>query len=503
MKKFFLLTTLLFIASTLFAQHGIEYQKGPFFELEENEEIVTCFKGVKNGFYAISKHTKEKDVRWIKRFNSEMELISSNILEIPKGSFKWVKFIDNKLYLFTQFKDIKAGKSILYLYELDEHGEINSESRTINEIPILPRGSSPRVGLTFSQDSSKVLIVSYVRYLKITDKKKYKTQLNYNVYDSKFNLLLHKQNNLPYLDRYLHLKSHRIDNEGNIFSNGILEHNKHRKNQIAENEQKMKFLIFHYDVTTSKFVEHRVNIESKWIHSFTFWVNEKKSEVYVTGLYATNDDFRAVHGVFNIVLDKNSMKVKTKATNLFSEKIQGKLRPIAWYGKIRSSNITLTDSNGYYIVMEHYETSKDNYTKETFYHYNDIVVIKMSETGELDWCDYINKKTTASSVERRYLSYAVQLKESTSDLVVLYKKSHIILNISTYSVLGIKSEKDFQKFTGTHHFNKKNVNNLTMEEKKSLELFLIPLVPKIKFPLSKNETIYLNGSNHFITINTK
>lgn len=140
----------------------------------------------------------------------------------------------------------------------------------------------------------------------------------------------------------------------------------------------------------------------------------KKDKLACIGLYMTKDADADLTGVCYYDLDAITLDVKNTKLNPFSAQfLQDKFgdkkhRDLEGYYEFR--NVFLTPDNDIVFNAEQfYITYTQNFaTKryETYYHYDDIVSVKVNDNGELIWARNFNKQEDTRFYKRIYVSYS-------------------------------------------------------------------------------------------------
>jgi len=173
---------------------------------------------------------------------------------------------------------------------------------------------------------------------------------------------------------------------------------------------------------TSKGIKE-VNLGDKYISDVIF-SSDNNQLITFTGLYG--DSTIRLKGVFYFQLDIETQEIINKGFNEFekdfiTEGLSGRDKMLSdkreansksessMYNYIMRDNIRLADGSFVGIIEQYYfEVSKKSNPElqNTYYHYNDLILYKVNESGEFVWLKKIKKKQ--SSIDGGYLSSTAQ-----------------------------------------------------------------------------------------------
>ncbi|MDG2330883.1 MAG: hypothetical protein P8M05_04760 [Flavobacteriales bacterium] len=264
-----------------------------------------------------------------------------------------------------------------------------------------------------SQDYSKLLVIEYPPYEKYNMEK-----FRLTMYNDSLDELWATEIKLPYLDQEFKIVGNQVDKHGNVFllttyNNILSKQNKNRGISIKN------YTVMVYSNQKNKLKEFDIQLKDKWVNGLNMSFNNE-GDIVVGGFY--NDSREGANsGTIYMTIDKDSIEIKSKSLNPFSAGFTNQLV----YGRQQSKKIDLEDFhfdyfvNGHdgsmYMTAEQYfvrtssyfdqRTGVTNYTY--YYHYNDIIVVKIDSDGKELWTKKIAKKQVTSNDNGDYSGYIV------------------------------------------------------------------------------------------------
>jgi len=263
-------------------------------------------------------------------------------------------------------------------------------------------------------DGSPNFLVKYRRKPKTKSDKRNFDVIGMEVFDKDLNKIWGSEFKMPYTERQMNLLDYSIDPEGNIYALIKKFHddsNKDRKKKVINYHLEL----FKYDKNSKALTTRKINIGDKYISDIGLYINENK-EIYCAGYYDNGNSNSGVDGVFvfktdnlDNITDKNFyeipveilnqyVKKKTKNKNNRKDK-KGK----ADYKSLELRKLFFHEDGSITVIGEQYylkvrtSTSSKGTVRTTYtYHYNDILVSKITPSGDLDWMRKIPKRQKGS-----------------------------------------------------------------------------------------------------------
>jgi hypothetical protein len=425
MKKLIPLIIALLIVVQMSAQKNVTAQWGPTYKTKARLSGIVGED--KDGFYTL--RSNRKGDMWIERYDTKMTLQFSEELVIPKKgkkrlAYEGIYYLQGQLILLTSHTDKKAGKSYAFAYPISSKGVVGSKFKKLDEVAMNGRRSG---GFDFevSQDSSKFLAYHNKPYDKYNNEK-----FSYKVFDNKLNLVWEKDLQLPYKDKFFSIKDYILDNDGNVYMRATIYPDRTKGEKKSNKEQTSKFVIVSYKHKTDKLSQFEVKLTGKWVKSISYDVNEDTKEVVVGGFYS-DDKKMKINGIFYLAMDLKSGEIKATSKKAFDSSFMTEMigEKKAEKGKGLSNfdfDYFLTKKDGgayliaeqYYITTHTYTDSNGNTNTRTVYHYNDVIVVSVGKTGDIEWVRKVPKNSAASS--GYYLSYGLNFNDNTNELNLFF-----------------------------------------------------------------------------------
>ena len=267
------------------------------------------------------------------------------------------------------------------------------------------------------------------------------------VYDKNLDLIWEKEFSHPSEDRLFDLVRVKIDNNGTAYILGRVFHEKRRTKSGGE-------VNYHYElfkISEEKTERTELNPGGHYVRSLDLIFDNNK--LVCIGTFSTENDNKLIGSAF-FSIDKQSMELLTTNFQEFSSDVM-----FDKYGDANESqkrlkkyyidNIRKSNDGGYVITAEEFDIDFNHgqYGGSTTYHFDDILVLRLSESGDLFWARNINKKQSSGFFDR-VLSYSA-----------LVKGNNVYLFLNAHKNMGKLSE-DRERFKSglLGNINKNNSN---------------------------------------------
>jgi hypothetical protein len=411
-----------------------------------------------------------------------------------------ISIINNKIVIFSSFKDKKAKIKTLY-YDIFSPKTLSREG-TSKELTSFEEGKGffkPKGNfrVVFSGDKSKVAV-----FINLPYKKGGKEKFNYMVFDEEMEELIKGKIELPMLDSKLKLGSIHVTNEGELFI-GALE-------TIGDKQSGYKTKNHIYLLADGELVDNTFDLpDGKYINNFTFNSNDEGYLVLV-GYYGEKD-FKGIRGAFYLRYNIVDQDIEQFNTSQFPDKfyVEGftdKQKKKAnnkkngpSFNQFQIRHLVPTKDGGavlvseqYYYTVHTYRTSNGATRTVYTYYYNDILISKLNEDGEFDWNQKIRKSQISQNDGGYYSSFAFHYDDD--NLYFMYNDTK-----KNYTESG-KPLPEGSKLYRTNFGKKNNVTsiitvNIEEQNKKKEQLFGKTdigtiAVPKIYYSDKKENKLY-------------
>jgi|GEM_PF-1290468 len=463
-----------------------------------NMGIITYAAGGPNLSYLIQHYDNDmKSTRFVK-------------VELDKDyEYKTILHFGNELYVFSTFQDKKNKKKELYAQKIDkktlrvgkEKLKIASAFNTVsfgeNRYNAFNYIGDRFYKIKLSRDKSKLLIY----YSQTTEKKTEHEHISVQVYDSGLRESWRNTYKLPCKDDLFIIESLRVSDEGKVYLLG-----KEYKEKLRERVDGMPnytYKLFSFSNKIDSFDNYQLNLEDKFLTNIEMAVAKQANEVVCSGYYSENGK-SGKNGSFYFRIDTEKKEIIKSKSHAFSSEIMTAIlgnkekkkldKTLEAEKDINLNNykfdeIILREDGGVVLISEYrrrkvFSGSDDAIVK---YYRNNIIIINISPSGEVEWSTKIAKKQVDTNSEY-FLSYST---------AVVNDKIYFIFNDKAENATIINSD-NIKFFTP----NKKTVTTIVQidsngRQKKDIifsyddiKLFTIPSIFE---QISDNEMVLFAG----------
>lgn len=380
---------------------------------------VYAFQKYKSGFYGLGAVQKIELLSYDKE---TMSLKLANDIDLDKRELESVKMIGERIFLFMTDTDKKTDMITLEVQELDRKKlTLMPKVFTLGKMNFGNASKRKRgfYNIAHSPDNNYIL----VNYIHNKDDKYAKQKVDIRVFDSDFDLVWEKLDNLPFADEFFSLKEMRVSNDGNVYVLGqVIEEKRDRKNK------KQEFQLYAYKNYGEDIVEYPLVIKDKVIAEMVLAI-AGNGDIVVGGLYA--DEYK-ITGTFYMRINAINQEVAASSFKEFgidflvaglSERKEKKTKKKASKGKdvglfaydLRNLKIN-NDGSIVFIAEQSFITSNtytdaNGNTRTTYtYHDNDIIAVYVNPQGEIVENIKISKKQVGST--SFFHSYVLAIKNN-------------------------------------------------------------------------------------------
>jgi hypothetical protein len=416
MRTSFLICILAFV-KTVCCQE-VEVTWGGDIKISKKERYLEIIGGDQSSFYTTRDLYGSNREFILERYNSEdLSLLSKRTILLPEidgqtMEFDQLFFLNDSFYLFTSFYNntIKANEA--YCCRLNKSGDWLDIPQRVDMNSGLRRNLAG-FEVILSSDSSLFLVRQDLRM-----DRKNNERLAFKVYDLELNLQWEKELELPYSDDVLEIDHYALSPGGNVYMmTGISQEKTTAEGSIPSVREK-HYVMLSYDWKNNKLKEFDVGLKNKWIMSATFDMT-RTGDLAVGGFYSNNQSF-SIAGTFFFLLDGRTQQLKSSGLKAFDEKLlkrfmsdsraeKGKELPNVYF-----DHFILNPDSTAYLIGEQFKISERVMTDPTtgrpvvsyYYNYDDIIVVKLSSEGQVQWATSVRKEQSTTGDLGAYSSYA-------------------------------------------------------------------------------------------------
>ncbi len=376
-----------------------------------------------------------------------MKLRKSSALDLKfknkNRDFEDVVRMKGNMYLLTSFNNQAKKKNYLFVQNI--HLKTLRAGKTLTKIAEVATKDRFREGgfrQHISKDTSKILI-----YAMLPRKKKQPERFSLQVFDSEFNPIWAKEITLPFNDDNFSIEEYRVDNDGNVYMLGVVYQDKTRFRRGGK--PTYQYTLLSYRDNGEAFEEYKVDLGDKFITDLTYRV-ARNGDLVFSGFYSEKGTY-SVRGTYFFRLDPKTKTISNKnlkkfnfdfLTEYMSDSKRDKARKAAQKGDTKRTaelyqyaldELILRSDGGAVLIAEQFyvEQRYDNryydpyyspygfyggryslynrynpyyydryggYRDNTHYHhYNDIIVVNIKPTGEIEWTARIPKQQVTTN----------------------------------------------------------------------------------------------------------
>ena len=394
------------------------------------------------GFYALktkinSVFNKKTSTVRIQHFDHDVnELRSADVILTLDGramDFQSIVQINDGLLLFSSQVNSKLGKNALYVQSVDKKTLRTDKKIKVAELNILKgsglvKSANTKTGgfdIKLSRDSSKLMI-----YYNVPSRTKENEEYGFHVFDKSLNKIWEKKFVLPYSQELFEVVNHKVDKNGNVYLLGKL-YNKIKKNR-RKGEANFKYLVISYKKEGTEIKEYPIDLGGHFLTDMQIAINDNQ-DIICGGFYSELGTY-SVKGSYFLKIDGETARVESTNFKEFQidfitqnmkrgeeskarkQEVKGKNVELSNY---QLSDIIIKDNGGAILIGEQFfvttytGTSSDGsrYTVSKYF-YNDIIVINISSSGQIEWAEKIAKSQRTTNDGGIFSSYALAVAKN-------------------------------------------------------------------------------------------
>jgi hypothetical protein len=425
-------------AYTLFAQsEPVKIKWGKEFTAPRNSSLSDIIGFDKSGFYVLRGRAGlfTSSTLSLERFDKNLNKAKSIDLELVEGGKKSyleeILHLNGRLLMFSSFPDQSTKNNILFVHNVSKQTlmpDFNSKKKLAE---INYEGNSKRNSGSFSfrlsNDSSKILIFYALPY-EFGDPEKF----GFLVLDNQLNTLWKKDIVLPYRDDLFDIETTKVDNYGNAYMLGLLFKDKRRERRKGEANYEYKVLSYTDGGENSN--EYSVSLPDRFLTDMQIGVRANK-DIVCAGFYSEMGTL-SIRGTFFLSIDAKTKEIKTKSFKEFdidfitqnmtereadrAKRKEGRGREVELYEYDLDKLIVRSDG-GAMLIGEQFFVKTQTYTTYinrmpttrtvTYYNYNDIIMVNIDPTGNIDWAIKVPKRQVSIDDGGFFSSYAMAINK--------------------------------------------------------------------------------------------
>jgi hypothetical protein len=417
-----------------------------------------------DGFYALRMHREGmlgggniKPI--VEYYDKNMKLIRERSLDLEyKGKdrdFKDVIMFGRQLYLLSYFYNEKHEKTYLFAQKIRHSNlQLESEVTKIEEWNASNKDHADPFGFHLSRDSSKLLVYTHSPFVETGDKEKF----SFHVFAPDIVEISSKSVRLPYKDENYGVEEYQVDNEGNVYLLGIAYMAGASKLK-RDGKPTYYYSILSYQKDAEAHHEFKLENRDVFITDLTFRIADNHNLI-CTGFYSEKGTF-SMKGIYFLNVDPKSKTVITQNLqpldfNFLTANLSERNKKLAKEAAVKNNKskeaelanysldkLILRSDGGAILVAEQYYVQQvmqnNNYSMypygssyynryyynspyygsaynnnrrpDYYYNYNDIIVINIRPTGEIEWSARIPKLQESRNDQGLFSSYSMAVAQ--------------------------------------------------------------------------------------------
>ncbi len=365
----------------------------------------------------------------LEHYDDNMKLVKSHEHELKGGRMKkfyvGTMMVGDQIYLFTSVKDKAKKKNYFYVQTVNmKTMRMNDDAKKMSTVDFdgSIAANSGAFDFELSRDKSKVLVINTFPF-----KKNQPAKYGLSVFDKDFKKLYSKNVKLSTSDKLFDVQDFRIDNEGNVHVLGKLFFEKRKDTRKGEVNYQHQLLSY-YDAL-ERVEKNTIRVNDKYLNDMQIAI-DKNGDFACGGFYSSNASDN-VDGTFWLKLDGETTEIISEnykefdidfITQNVKERVKKKLEKKEKKGKsielykFQLDEIIFHGDGGAVLVGEQYyvsvltSTDANGRTTTTYiYNYRDIIVVKISGEGEIEWAEKIPKRQVSRNDGGFYSSYQLSI----------------------------------------------------------------------------------------------
>ena len=329
--------------------------------------------------------------------------------------FKQSLIVGNLQYLFYESYDRASDTRSLLCRTLDTNAVL-SEPKLVETFDSRRR-SQGGFAVKLSEDRTKIAIFTNPPY---------ERKGSENFYVRVYNPNLEEQWNadveLTYRDRNFRILDFDITNTGDVYILSVFDNS---PTFSSQNSRDLEHKLMRISAgMNNEITEFDLGLNNVFIHSIGLECDLKDGEMAISGFYGRRNSWD-MDGAIYLSVDQAKGEVRSSNLNPFTEDFVAQFNRFrAKRGRGIRRNFVFRQfvprpDGGAYIVAEDYEmrvqtvqTSRGTTVTNYYYYYNDIIVLSIGKSGDVDWYAHVPKRQSSMNDGGFYLGYTFLINDA-------------------------------------------------------------------------------------------
>lgn len=408
----FLLTTIISSAQTKTDKASVSWSE------EMSISKNGSFRGVvghnEDNVYQLIENRKDL---YIQKMNKDLVVLAKEELDHEHNDKDMnfedlIVFHDNYLVFLSQY-DKKTDQKTLFL-RLGDSGSLK-ERPGQTELASVTSRKKDRISfdVRISPDSSKILV-----YYQLPFERQGQEKFGLKVFNENMDVYWEDEVELPYADDHFSIENFKVMDDGTVLVVGVKYEDKRTTKRLKRQEKSYyEYHVLVYEDAHAEVKDYEIELDDWFIQDLQLAIGDD-GNIIGAGFYSTRGTW-SIRGTFFVTFDRETKDVIHKSFKEFDEdfmtmymtekeerkakkKADKKDKELEMY-EYDLSDIILRDDGGAILVAEQYysyvvttrSTDSNGITTTRYtYHYiyNDVVVVNMNSSGEIDWAAKVPKR---------------------------------------------------------------------------------------------------------------
>lgn len=368
--------------------------------------------------------------------NHRMEIFEWKMKAVSSSgvSFSDLMVIDNRLWIFFEGYIKRGRNGRLYAAEIFMEKDSVGELKLIDELDMNRGGEFT---LVESYNGKSLLVLHNHPFEKYANEK-----FSYKVLNPSMDLIWSRELELPYKERSFKVSHHLIDQNGNVHMITALNYERNKGENNSNSFVNHSYNLLSFYPNENRLKEFEISLGEKYISALTFDMGPDGSLV-IAGFYSNSASY-SIAGTFYLRMDPITRRVVQSNLKPFEKSFMMEFIPEKKIKKGKELSdfyfdhlIVQQDGSAILVAEQYYMQISYNYNDPYMYggfygptygpwgyspynrsnynyqyYYNDIIIVRVSKDGEIEWARKIPKRQMSSNDGGYYSSYAIASNES-------------------------------------------------------------------------------------------
>lgn len=304
----------------------------------------------------------------------------------------FVTVIGENILVFVSEFFPKENVIKTYYYRYDLKGKDIVEEEILS---VYPNQKEQKVDLQYVLSPNKRTLLCY----KNLQNRKNSEEILYYLFDETGEYVTNGEVSLKYPDNRFEVRSLRVSNAGNLFILGKF----YRSQRIREAED-FQYLIYRYDVFKQEGKEYYIVLGDRFITDLAFKL-DKAENMYVAGFYSNRGTDQIAGTLLQKITPNGDLLINASQKfgadflrNYLSLGQIDKGRELRDFYMDPKDGIVLRSDGGVLLLAEKFYLTQQSYrdlygawVERKIYHYEDVILTSVSQTGEIEWHAIVDK----------------------------------------------------------------------------------------------------------------